>query len=267
MKRSSSARSAIRNRLHHLLGRCQRRCEQVRVERAGLGSEGRRAADSARVQPLLHRCPLTPIRSRRACWRSSATGGVRSRPTRRSTRRSSSSRQWSATAAPRDLRNWRFQQALYRAYYDALRAQPAAARDGDRGARARAAARGDARRIARRRSRNAARDSGRGAGSSRRRLASARLHARRGALSEHPAAAERRAVRRHRRRPRRDARQSRNAAERQRLARCARFAEAVQRSTRKPSASPPSTASSAGPIPDPAATTTTSAIRRGSRTL
>ena len=41
------------------------------------------------------------------------------RRTRRSTRRSSSSRRWSGDATPRDLLNWRFQQALYRAYYDA----------------------------------------------------------------------------------------------------------------------------------------------------
>ncbi len=73
---------AVHHRLHHLFGRLQRRCEQVRLERAGLGSEGRRAGDPAGIQPLLHRRPLHRIRSRRGCSRWSATGAGRSRPIR-----------------------------------------------------------------------------------------------------------------------------------------------------------------------------------------
>ena len=70
---------------------------------------------------------------------------------------------------------------------------------------------------------------------------------------------------RHRRRTGRDARQPRDAAEQRRLA-ARRGSRKRPRSRRKRSASPPSTGSSAGPIPALAATTTTSAIRRGSRT-
>ena len=64
---TSSARCMpYADRLPHLLRRLQRRREQVRLERAGLGPEGRRARDPARVQPLLHRRRATPIASRRA---------------------------------------------------------------------------------------------------------------------------------------------------------------------------------------------------------
>ena len=53
--------------------------------------------------------------------------------------------------SPRVLANWRFQQALYRAYYDALRAQPPDLRDRPRRAGDRPAAPGRRERLARRR--------------------------------------------------------------------------------------------------------------------
>ena len=76
-------------------------------------------ADPARVQPLLHRRPL---------HRFVRPGAARARAQlARPARREHASvyttlEQFQAmeqAAAPRDLLNWRFQQALYRAYYDA----------------------------------------------------------------------------------------------------------------------------------------------------
>ena len=89
-------------------------------------------------------------------------------------------------AAPRDLRNWRFQQALYRAYYDAYVRSRLLHETSDRGARARAAARSEDRRIASsaggRASESWARRRTRPAPEWR----AARLHAGRGAVPEHP---------------------------------------------------------------------------------
>ena len=59
--------------------------------------------------------------SRRDCWRWSATGAGRSPRTERlATLQQFQDMERAAT--PRELRNWRFQQALYRAYYDAYSA-------------------------------------------------------------------------------------------------------------------------------------------------
>ena len=109
------------DRLHHLFGRLQRRRQQDRLERAGLGPGGRRARRPARLRPLLHR----PDRSRgrrlrpRALRPGAELARAAARPMARSRRRSSSSALWSGAPRPRVLANWRFQQALYRAYYDA----------------------------------------------------------------------------------------------------------------------------------------------------
>ena len=88
---------------------------------SGLGwdPEGGRGADSAGVQPLFHRRALHRFVRPGASRARAQLARAACRRTRRSTRPSRSSRRWSATASPRDLRNWRFQQALYRAYYDA----------------------------------------------------------------------------------------------------------------------------------------------------
>ena len=206
--------AAVRHRLHHLLGRLQRRREQVRLERAGLGSERRRSLQiAARIQPLLHRRPATPIVSRRACWRSSGTGAGRWRRTRR----------WYTTleqfqAMERDGRPARPAELALPAgavsrLLRCVRPQPAAAGERrSRSARSRFCA--PPRRGRRRRAiADAARDPEGAAGEAVAGMASARLHAGRGTLPKHPAATERHAVSRDRRRPWRDTRQCRNATE------------------------------------------------------
>ena len=121
-------------------------------------------------------------------------------------------------AAPRDLLNWRFQQALYRAYYDAYvrqrllsRARAGGGRDDGTLART---WNGRARGARRRRCRAGARDDGPGGSAASR----TRRGACRGPLPEHPHAACGEAVRRDCRRPRRDARHGGHAAQRSRLA-------------------------------------------------
>ena len=109
---------AARIGLHHLLRGLQRRREQVRLERPRLGPEKPVLDILRRVQPVLHRPGATRRLRRRACWRWSATGSGPLATTRRRTRRSRSSRRWRRMARRR-CANWRFQQALYRAYYDA----------------------------------------------------------------------------------------------------------------------------------------------------
>ena len=120
-------------------------------------------------------------------------------------------------AAPRDLLNWRFQQALYRAYYDAYvrsRLLHETAIEERAMARLRAAKAGDTRQALDRRGE----DPGRGAGEAVARVAASRLHARGSAVPEHPPAAQRGALPRHRGRPRRHARQHGDRAEQRRLA-------------------------------------------------
>ena len=109
------------DRLHHLFRRLQRRRQQDRLERPGLGPGGRRARGPARLRPLPGRPArrATPTASPRGSSPSSRTGAGRCCPTARSRRRSSSSATLERRAPPRVLANWRFQQALYRAYYDA----------------------------------------------------------------------------------------------------------------------------------------------------
>ena len=205
----------LHHRLPHLFGRLQRRREQVRLERARLesGREGDR--HPARVQPLLHRRRSTPTSFAQGLlalernWRGPLpTNDGRLHDAR------SSSRRWSGRAAPQVLANWRFQQALYRAYYDAYTRAPADLRDGARriSAMARAAAaRADG--LARRD------DAGGGDARPRRRgargagLARARLRAGRGAVPEHPDAVERAAVQGDLGGPRRQPRHHRRAAE------------------------------------------------------
>ena len=115
------------------------------------------------------------------------TGGARSPTTPAWRRRCEQFQAMERSAAPRDLLNWRFQQALYRAYYDAYVRQPPAARDGARGA---ARSSGLAQRpggSARARCAEAERSCEAPRRSRSRRLADARLRAGRGALPEHPA--------------------------------------------------------------------------------
>ena len=73
----SRCSQTIHDRLPHLLRRLQRRRQQDRLERAGLGPGRRRDRHPARVRPLLHRRPRTPTASPRGCWRWSGTGAGR----------------------------------------------------------------------------------------------------------------------------------------------------------------------------------------------
>ena len=68
----------IHDRLPHLLRGLQRRCQQVRLERARLGPGHAGGRDPAPVRPLLHRRPPRRRRSRRGSWRSNGTGRGRS---------------------------------------------------------------------------------------------------------------------------------------------------------------------------------------------
>ena len=107
-----------RHRLHHLLRGLQRRRQQDRLEQSGLGPERGSPGDAAPVQPLLHRRPLhRQLRAGAAVARAQLA-----RPARQQRGRGydvAAVPGHGADAAPRDLLNWRFQQALYRAYYDA----------------------------------------------------------------------------------------------------------------------------------------------------
>ncbi len=168
-------------------------------------------------------------------------------------------------AAPRDLQNWRFQQALYRAYYDAYVRQRLIAERAleaeAMGQLASARACGRPRRARQGRGGAGAPVDHTGAAG----VAGARRRTGRGAVPEHPHATGREAVRRHRRRSRRDARHHRHAAERSGVADRPlqpRFVEWRMRT----SGWPPSTGSWHGPIRGPAASTTTSATRCASRT-
>ena len=120
-------------------------------------------------------------------------------------------------AAPRDLLNWRFQQGLYRAYYDAyvrsrlLHETAIEERALDRLKKAKPGESLDAHDGRAPHSRRSGAEAVAG-------VAPARLHAGRSTVPEHPPATERLPLSGDRRRPRRDARQPRNAAEQSRLA-------------------------------------------------
>ena len=75
---------------------------------------------SPAIQPRLHRRRVRRASSPRDCLRSSETGRGRWRPTHRLTRRSPASGAASSPAGRERMANWRFQQALYRAYYDSF---------------------------------------------------------------------------------------------------------------------------------------------------
>ena len=110
---------ALHHRLPDLFGRLQRRRQQDAVERARL--ESRRPGDRhpARLRPLFHRRALRrQLRPGPAGARAELARAARDQRRRRIPR-SNSSRRWRRTAPPQTLANWRFQQALYRAYYDA----------------------------------------------------------------------------------------------------------------------------------------------------
>ena len=153
-------------------------------------------------------------------------------------------------AAPRDLLNWRFQQALYRAYYDAYvrsRLLHETAIEERALERLRAAKAGDSRQALA----DAGEDPGRGAGEARRRSGALRVYTLAEALFQsirQQLSVD--ALPRHRGRTRRHARQLRDAAEQRRLA-----ARAVRRGgrarTRKPSGSPRSTGSCRWTDPGP----------------
>ena len=216
------------------------------------------------VQPVLHRRPLRGTRSPRACspWSGTGSGPLADeRVGRRDARavpghgaRRDAARPAElavpAGALPRLLRRLRpragcsTRPALEDAGAGAHCAPRAGigSRDGDGGGR------GDARRADRR---------GRLAG-----LAAARLRAGRGAVPEHPHAAQRRSLPGDRRGPRGEPRHDRRAAERPRLAAARAFAEIRAHSTTRRIDWRPSTRSSAGPTPARAASTTTSATRR-----
>ena len=177
-------------------------------------------------------------------------------------RRCSSSRRWSGPRRRATLQNWRFQQALYRAYYDAFVASRLSheTRAGSRALDCCAGAAGGGAR--------AAMDEAEASWAPRRmhrprRRAGAGLRAGRGAVPEHPHAAERvsvqaiavgRGATRH----------DRRAAER-RAWLAERFAE-IRKLADEDGAAGRSTRSSRWTDPGPAASTTTSATRRASRT-
>ena len=158
-------------------------------------------------------------------------------------------------ASPELLKNWRFQQALYRAYYDAyVRARliyetelEERAMDRLRWRTTSGAAGGNGR---------GRKDSRRGRDARGRRLAQARLRTGRRAVREHQDANQRAQVQGHWRRSRRDARHDRRAAEQPAVAEGAvrRAAQPVGRSR---AAKPASTKSSTGRIPGRADSTTT----------
>ena len=114
-----SISTRIRERLSHLFGRS---AMTMSTSSSGAGWDGipTRHVDRhfARFRPLLHRRAASPTDSRRACWHWSETGWARWRPTTAWIRRSQQFQAMERTASPQVLENWRFQQALYRAYYD-----------------------------------------------------------------------------------------------------------------------------------------------------
>ncbi len=98
------------------------------------------------------------------------------------------------SASPQVRANWRFQQALYRAYFDGYVRMPASLRDGVGGSSQRKTPRGQATRgIAGDEPGGGDSRSGRN-GTARRRLAGARLRAGGGAIPEYPHAAQRRTL-------------------------------------------------------------------------
>ena len=140
------------DRLHHVFGGVQRRRQQGRLERPGLGPGRRPRSTSCATTPdAWSACPTpTPTASPRACSRWSRTGAGRCWPTARSRRRSSSSATLERRVPPRVLANWRFQQALYRAYFDAYERSRLIHETDLRGAGDGPAARGRRDRLARR---------------------------------------------------------------------------------------------------------------------
>ena len=94
---------------------------------SGLGwnPDAQRRRYPARIQPLFHRRRNTRTISRRACWRWSGTGAGRLATNAGvETTLAAVPGRWSAPHRPALRANWRFQQALYRAYYDAYIACP-----------------------------------------------------------------------------------------------------------------------------------------------
>ena len=75
--------------------------------------------NSARVQPLLHRLDAMRTPLRRACLGWSKTGWGRSPTNRGIDATLQQFQSLERDASPQELLNWRFQQGLYRAYYDA----------------------------------------------------------------------------------------------------------------------------------------------------
>ena len=107
------------DRLHHLFRRLQRRRQQVRLERPGLGPRRRRGRHAPPVQPLLPRPDATPTTFAQGLlalernWRGPLLTNAGVETTLAAVPG------LEAPGRPQTLLNWRFQQALYRAYYDA----------------------------------------------------------------------------------------------------------------------------------------------------
>ena len=117
--RNLPANRALHHRLPHVLGRLQRRCQQDDLERARLESGRERRRDPARSTRAISSAGSTAdsfahgLLELERNWRGplAANHGVDATFTH--------FHELERAATPQMLANWRFQQALYRAYYDA----------------------------------------------------------------------------------------------------------------------------------------------------
>ena len=110
------------DRLHHVFRRLQRRCQQDRLERAGLGSGGRRrwtsCGNTAAISSGSVRADADSFAHGLLALEQNWRGPLLTNTSVETTLQRF--RTLEQRVKPSVLLNWRFQQALYRAYYDAF---------------------------------------------------------------------------------------------------------------------------------------------------